>query len=214
MDVTVPDKPSKILIDALPYIDEEYTQDTETVVAKMIEDEMRSIVVSDGDYLEDHPVPQLSFNSSEILKTEWNRILASGDAKLPPLDLGRYSKLPPSKSKNPEEWQEALELSKVQQQYQTNRIENLELLKIYGANSWRLYNEHLIYTEKQLQKTVSELKNEIEQINWQRKKEQNEAGEKIKQLDGVWKELVQKNIQIEKACSKLEEQIAALENVK
>jgi len=149
----------------------------------------------------------------KILKKEWERIISTGDPKLPPLDISRYAagNPPVSKLKSVESWEEALKMTKHQLLYQTNRLENLELLKLYGANSWRLHNELLVHTENQLQTTVNQLKQEIEQINWQRKRTQTEAGARLHQLEQEWDELISKNLEIEKACIKLEEQISALE---
>lgn len=52
------------------------------------------------------------------------------------------------------------------------------------------------------------LRKEIQEINWQRKDMQMQAGEKLKKLESMWVGLVSKNYEIEQACVQLEKQIA------
>ena len=51
---------------------------------------------------------------------------------------------------------------------------------------------------------------QIQDVNWARKKEQTDAGEKIKHLEASWFGLVTKNYEIELACSEIERQLASL----
>jgi len=204
------DKIANQLINALPYIDD-YSPEAEEMATKLIQEEMKTF--APPDYLENQPLQFPTFGSSVLLKNEWDRMVKTGDPKLPPLDISRYAagNPPVSKIKSVESWEDALKMTKHQLLYQTNRLENLELLKLYGANAWRLHNESLNQIEQQLQNTLNELRQEIEQTNWQRKRAQTEIGNRLTQLESEWHELVFKNFEIEKACIKLEEQITALE---
>lgn len=49
---------------------------------------------------------------------------------------------------------------------------NLELLQKYGANAWRLHNYQLENELQQYQKTLEEYKQNILELNKQRKAEQ------------------------------------------
>lgn len=50
---------------------------------------------------------------------------------------------------------------------------------------------------------------DMEELNWDRKVEQTEAGRKIARLETQWGQLVTKNFEIERACEQLEQKIAA-----
>ncbi|OPL20931.1 hypothetical protein AM593_01136, partial [Mytilus galloprovincialis] len=71
-------------------------------------------------------------------------------------------------------WNEAVENSQAQLEHQSLRILNLELLSEYGSNAWKSYNTMVEQATKQLQ----ELRKKIQEINWQRKNEQTQAGGK------------------------------------
>jgi pre-mRNA-splicing factor SPF27 len=47
-------------------------------------------------------------------------------------------------------------------------------------------------------------------VNWQRKADQLNAGEKLKNLNDTWNGLVTKNFAIEKCCVDLETEIAQI----
>ena len=47
-------------------------------------------------------------------------------------------------------------------------------------------------------------------MNWARKKEQTDVGDKMKQLEVTWFSLVAKNYEIEVACTEIEAQLASL----
>jgi len=56
------------------------------------------------------------------------------------------------------------------------------------------------------QKQLAETRRKIQEINWQRKRDQTSAGEKLKALEDGWVGLVSKNYEIEIACAELEKQ--------
>ena len=53
---------------------------------------------------------------------------------------------------------------------------------------------------------------EIQELNWNRKKEQTESGEKLKILEETWVSSVGKNYEIEQAILELEQEIETLHN--
>eukprot|EP01125_Pyxidicula_operculata_P002511 TRINITY_DN12375_c0_g1_i1.p1 TRINITY_DN12375_c0_g1~~TRINITY_DN12375_c0_g1_i1.p1 ORF type:complete len:226 (-),score=49.50 TRINITY_DN12375_c0_g1_i1:19-696(-) len=214
MEVDTPDAP---IIDALPYVDLDYTEDDESYAIKLIQSEMRTF--KPGDYLQNRSSPSLQL-SSDLLFKEFNEIENSASEnnnepqyRLPPLDMSKYEseKPPPHQLKNPSAWEESLSNSKIQLNNYFNQIDNLELMKMYGGNSWKVYNESLAITHNRLEQILSSIKKETESINWQRKQEQTPVGDKLKQLEQTWLETVFKNLEIEKACVQLEQQIESLE---
>ncbi|CAG2255733.1 BCAS2 [Mytilus edulis] len=54
-------------------------------------------------------------------------------------------------------------------------------------------------------------KKKIQEINWQRKNEQTQAGGKLKELEESWVGLVSKNYEIERACVEIEREIEEME---
>ncbi len=102
----------------------------------------------------------------------------------------------------------------------------------YGCESWRIYNSVLSQMIQQSQKQLQELKyglyitnalnnskihyyiylyrKQIQDVNWARKKDQTEAGEKMKHLEATWFGLITKNYEIELACAEIERQLASL----
>lgn len=102
----------------------------------------------------------------------------------------------------------------------------------YGCESWRIYNSVLTQMIQQAQKQLQELRytkvtcdspnqventlysdlyrKQIQDVNWARKKEQTDVGEKIKHLEATWFGLITKNYEIELACAEIERQLASL----
>lgn len=98
-----------------------------------------------------------------------------------------------------------------QLEHQATRIANLELMARFGGESWKAYNAALVRMLHQLQRQLQDLRKQIQEVNWQRKTSQNEAGEKLKNLEANWVSLVSKNYEIERACVELEKEIGGLE---
>lgn len=65
----------------------------------------------------------------------------------------------------------------------TCRIQNLELLQEYGPTVWKSSNEILVRMLNTAQEQLQEVRKKIQDINWQRKNEQIEAGTKLKTLE-------------------------------
>lgn len=93
------------------------------------------------------------------------------------------------------------------------RIMNLELMSEYGSESWKVYNETLQRMVELAQKQLVEIRycdviralvildvifvhkiywlaviyrKKIQEVNWKRKNEQQQAGSKLKQLEERW----------------------------
>lgn len=77
----------------------------------------------------------------------------------------------------------------------------------YGCESWKSNLEMFTAMQAKAQDRLQSLKKEIQDVNWERKDKQLQAGEKLKQLEAQWVHLVSKNYEIEQACAKLEEKI-------
>ncbi len=67
------------------------------------------------------------------------------------------------------------------------RLENLELMNDYGPEAWKSYNTTLVRLLSEAQKELAKLRHEIQEINFERKRKQTEAGQKLKVLETRYK---------------------------
>lgn len=62
--------------------------------------------------------------------------------------------------------------------------------------------------EKIASKKLAELRQALQEVNWQRKSLQTKGGDQLKNLEAKWVALVSHNYEIEQACVMAEEYIA------
>lgn len=108
-------------------------------------------------------------------------------------------------------WYEAVENSMAQLEHQSTRIGNLSLMEKYGTEAWKTYNTVISQSAGTALKEAASLKKLVQEINWQRKSDQVNAGEKLRNLEANWVGLVSKNYEIEQACVELESEITQLQ---
>lgn len=176
----------------------------------MVEEETRRYRPTKN-YLEH--LPQLSLHQfeSEVMKTEFERLQSRLPMEM--MSMKRYELPQPAAGKTTDvaSWGECVDNSWAQLEHQATRIANLELMARFGGESWKAYNAALVRMLHQLQRQLQDLRKQIQEVNWQRKTSQNEAGEKLKNLEANWVSLVSKNYEIERACVELEKEIGGLE---
>jgi len=80
----------------------------------------------------------------------------------------------------------------------------------FGCESWKIHNHFLTQMIQQSQKQLQELRQHIQDVNWARKKEQTDVGEKMKDMEAIWFDLVAKNFEIERACAEIDRQLKSL----
>ncbi|KAL6056804.1 Pre-mRNA-splicing factor SPF27 [Balamuthia mandrillaris] len=194
------------LIDALPYADP-FQEEERALALQLIEAEMRRF--SPRDYLS-HLPPSVepTFGGSEILQAEYKRV-ASG-LKMQPLDTQRYQVPKPSDLNDPQQWRKAIANAEAQLEHQNQRLTNLNLLSQYGANAWLVHNGQVEGLQRRLQQQIAAVRQEINEVNRQRKTEQDGASAKLSHLEMQWHELSHKNIHIDLACQQMEKEIEQL----
>ena len=190
---------NEVIVDALPYIDHGYEEPgVREAALAMVEDETRRYRPTKN-YL-DH-LPPLNLNSFEtdLMKTEFERL--SNRQAMDTLSMKRYElpTPPPGKMTDVQAWSECVENSEAQLEHQRTRIMNLDLMLDYGGESWKVYNEVLQDMLNKTQSQLADVKKNIQEINWSRKNQQTQVGERLKQLEGNWVGLVSKNYEIEQA---------------
>lgn len=200
---------TEVLVDALPYFDQGYDDPgvRETSLA-MVEEECRRYRPTKN-YLEHLPPVNTAAFETELMTNELERI--QNRLPMEPLSMKRYELLPPPPNKISEfsAWQESVENSMAQLEHQAVRAMNLDLMLEFGCETWKVYLDIIAAMQVKAQAQLQDIKKEIQDLNWQRKSNQTQAGEKLRALEAQWVMLVSKNYEIEQVCAKFEERIAA-----
>ena len=174
----------------------------------MIEEEMKRYRPTKN-YLEHLQTPNVHQFESEVMKNELERI--QNGLPMDVLSMRRYELPPPPAGKLTDiaAWQEAVDNSCAQLEHQALRITNLELLNGYGGYEWRRCLEALSKAVANVQNDIAVVKKKLQELNWQRKNEQLEAGDVLSRLEESWVTLVGKNFEIERICCQLERELVA-----
>lgn len=172
----------------------------------MVEEECRRYRPTKN-YLDHLPQLNTSLFETKMMSYEFERI--QNRQPMETLSMKRYELPPPSSGKLSEvsAWQESIENSMAQLEHQWVRAMNLELMLEYGIESWKAYLEVFTALQAKAYNELQALKKQIQDVNWQRKLAQTNAGEKLKTLEAHWVMLVSKNYEIEQQCVELENQI-------
>ena len=145
------------------------------------------------------------------MKAEFERI--ENQKPMEVLNMKRYELPPPPPNRLSDlaAWNESVANSQAQLEHQTNRILNLQVMSAYGAEAWKTYNKVLERTFQRSQKQLVDFRRQIQENNYERKKAQLDAGQKLGHLETNWVGLVSKNYEIEQACVELEKKISLME---
>ncbi|OLY85013.1 Pre-mRNA-splicing factor SPF27-like protein [Smittium mucronatum] len=187
-------------VDSLPYIDKEYDDpNVKNAVDQLIEEEMKKNVANPS--FATHANISL-FKNSLLLRKEYERI--KNGEKMSQFDTTRYKLEQPSSKDSVSEWEKAVDNSQSQLEHQLIRIENLELLDVYGPNNWKLYNSYLDALLESRKTALLDIKDQITNINKARKYEQTEASFKLNSLENLYAEKVYNIAQLRYAISYME----------
>lgn len=126
--------------------------------------------------------PSLSFEGSAFLATEFNRIRQGK----PPIKFARKVRNPPADANDIQGWEQAVANAQAELGYQNSRMIHLQLLKKYGKDAWVAHNEELAQLKVVLERESEEVKIEVNQINFNRKRDHERAGAKLTSLESKY----------------------------
>lgn len=195
---------NEVIVDALPYIDHGYDEPgVREAALAMVEEETRRYRPTKN-YLDHLPPLNLTSFETDLMRTEFERL--SNRQAMDTLSMKRYElpTPPPGKMTDVQAWSECVDNSQAQLEHQRTRIMNLDLMLEYGGESWKIYNEVLQDMLNKTQSQLADVKKNIQEINWSRKNQQTQVGERLKQLESNWVGLVSKNYEIEQAVINME----------
>ncbi|OBZ85083.1 Pre-mRNA-splicing factor SPF27 [Choanephora cucurbitarum] len=193
-------------IDALPYVDRDINDENlKTQVERMIEQEMRRMKRTERSSL---PLTANLFEKNSLLKQELERV--EKKEPLDVLDTKRYELQGPEDENDIEGWKAAVNNTKSQLESQAGSMFNLELLQKYGANAWRVHNYQLEADLKTIQRNTEQVRQQILEVNRERKQDQTQAAASLQSLENKWSDLISQNLQVEIACAALEAEVQEL----
>ncbi|KAI9172393.1 Pre-mRNA-splicing factor SPF27 [Paramyrothecium foliicola] len=144
-----------------------------------------------------------------VLQAELDR-LSSPDAAPPqaPLDLSRYEaqEAPPTGS-SPDALRAVLQNAYVSDAYLRARAQNLDLLDRWGKNAWLIGNYHLEAELRAVEKDLADVKRDIDIVNVERKRRQEDVKAEMLALDDNWRKGVSRVLETELAVEELKAQI-------
>jgi hypothetical protein len=153
------------------------------------------------------PVPQLTFEGSAFLATEFSRIRAGK----PPVKFSTRRTRPavPDKADDVEGWDAVLAASKAEHGYLASRLLHLQLLKKYGKDAWTSFNDLASYNKDFMERLQEEGKIEVNEVNMARKREHTAAGAKLARLETRYATLLTQGAGVEEAIEALKKQKTA-----
>ncbi|KAI1462677.1 Pre-mRNA-splicing factor SPF27 [Annulohypoxylon moriforme] len=191
--------------ESLPYVDQEPTAAEREAAESLIAAEASSISQPPSTTLP----PLREPNFSPLVTAELTRIGTKQPLKA--IDLSRYeASSPPSSptsSTNPTTLQTNLSRAYTASTYLSGRQTHLQLLESYGKNAWLVGNWHLEAEVQALERELAETKKEIDVVNIQRRRVQDEVGGELKGLDETWKRGVSRVLETEIATEGLRQEV-------
>ncbi|WVQ75458.1 hypothetical protein IAR50_005083 [Cryptococcus sp. DSM 104548] len=195
-------------IDALPYVDKQVEDPAVKAAAQaLIEAELRQTPQINDDDQRLPPNVEVFSKSKSLQELLGNY----PSAPLQGIDVTKYQPPNVGESATVEELQQAEKRGRTGEGHMGLRVENTSILSTYGPNAWLVRNYQLNAQLKELQGTLSVLKEQVTETNRTRRVFQEDAGLHLKRLEGRWSDLVSSTTQLEMACNAMDGEVAALE---
>ena len=193
---------------ALPYVDD-LGADWRPRVDQLVAEEMRRMPKRGKDYLESlAPAKALDLEAMALVREELARVERGESMPIP--DTLRYRLDPPPQNKRSDvdAWGAAIDNARAQLEHQATRVTNLELGLKYAPAAWRARNAWAEATLKSYEEELARAKTAVNELNVQRKLQQEAAAKEFTQLEKEWYATTRKCFAIESAILDLEAQLA------
>ena len=189
--------------DALPYVDPSPSAEAMASANALIQAEITA-----GDQNSLHPaIPSLQeLKFSDLVETEHARLVA-GQTKEDGIDLSRYEALDAPDKGDLAAWKVTLQKAYASLEYLRGREINLGLLETYGKNAWLIGNSQLEDILRSLEMEVEAVKVELEAVEQDRKRAQDNVADEMKSLEETWRKGVGRMIETQAAAEALRLQI-------
>ncbi|KAI1303427.1 Pre-mRNA-splicing factor SPF27 [Xylaria venustula] len=185
--------------ESLPYVDKEPTQSERAAAEALITAELTS----------SSPAPTPTYPPATFtptIQSELDRV--SKKEPLKAIDLSRYEvQETPLSSTSPAELEAPLSRAYATHTYLQGRQTHLQLLDAYGKNAWLVGNWQTEAHLAALERDLGAVKKEIDVVNIQRRRLQDEVGEELKGLEETWKKGVGRVLETEIATEALRQQV-------
>ncbi|KAF6767123.1 Pre-mRNA-splicing factor SPF27 [Kalmanozyma brasiliensis GHG001] len=199
--------------DALPYYDRELELQPglRARVDALITAEQSTLPPLDSTRL---PPAYELFRGRPDLRAELDRVSSGQPSRA--LDTQRYTLPAPTDgdSASIEEWQRAVDSAYAQLGHMDVRLKNIELLKRFGPNAWRLSNFNQEQQIRTLSEELERVKAETNEVNRIRQKDQTEAGAKLAGMEKRWTDHIGRGLQLEVANVTIREEVEVLRGKK
>lgn len=194
------------MMDSLPYVDAVH-EDYEQYALALIEEEMKIIQPPKLPM-----IPDVKFRTKSM-EQEYRRLVEADDGKPTTessirVQLEEDTKLikPDEKCTDVETWRKAVQKAKAQYEAERIRSINIEIKKddTIVSNLWKLFNTSLDTDLITLQKSLSQQKEIVEQINFQRNQEQQNDGKQLHILTMKYQQAIERKFHLQQAIKNLE----------
>lgn len=126
------------------------------------------------------------------------------------IDLSRYEvqdPLQPSSTTKPSDLETPLSRAYATHTYLRGREAHLQLLDAYGKNAWLVGNWQAEADLAALERDLAAAKREVDVVNLQRRRLQDDVGEELRALEDTWKRGVGRVLETEIATEALRQQV-------
>ncbi|KAL6866047.1 hypothetical protein ACO1O0_002147 [Amphichorda felina] len=191
--------------ESLPYIDPEPSPSALEAARALIAAEQSTLPPRDppSSIL---PSPNREPSFSPAVQTELARV--ASQTPLQPLALSRYeAQETPAADAGPDRVREVLDSAHVSDAYLAARRQNLELLDRHGKNAWLIGNHQLEAELRMLEKELRDVKREVDVVNLERQRRQEEVRAEIQMLEETWKKGIGRVLETEVAVEELKREI-------
>jgi len=193
---------NSVIFDSLPYVEETHP-DYEEYALSLIEEEMKEFTPRPL------PTPLKPINfRTDLMKNEYEARVSNGEhtprpeTSFQPLKIARASTL--------EEWR-TVAIPQMKARFEAERIRSivLEVEKEEAVPKWKDYVTFLEQMLEQARLDHKQMRDKVEEINFQRQQSQQQMGPQLKQLEDEYQQAVYRRNQLEYSIGEMRRTMAA-----